>query len=1117
MSGEWKICPVCRFDILSFRELSKKLYKYKHQLTKKRDEWKDIDTKILEAYESKELNIITLCQTLIEDLLRKPPEIGYSKFIFNLYKDNEISPTENVFLGMLPILRNVVTHSRPPRFDPVYFSILIKALNCSIDIARRRGDIFEVKDIDEYFVEPVCYERILDKIENDGIVLLIGEPTIGKTTITEKVEKLFSEKYRILREYPENPAMVKKNTLIILDNCFGDAKLDPKRLEKTIDLIEECHDVGCKFLLTSRKDVFTDAKNTEYFKKSAFRENIDKACLEIKIDDYRDVYSELVEKLLKRYGASEDKIKEALKRIKEITRELKTPGEIDRFCRQFAVDKSGNIVEIIKKSKIRDEWIKSILKSADLESKYWLTFVLIYNSSPIRKLRIPIYHSGKKDKRQILLELFGKEVLRKTHPGLSLEIIDIFEYISHQLRKLKGIVDIYQVLIEPESEKSELQPSMVKRLTDAYLKFKAPLSDLNDWITGGIFIEFAHETIEESVKNYVLEHEPNLLRDTFEMLKDLTTRFKSKATKLKLESHNEFSNMGEKLYSPDPEDLIIEFYCHYSDILKDFSSFVINILDEKFKNLRSKFLIDLLNNINLISDDSHFGEISHIVLDTPLTDVIDNETYKTLSDLVYDYEGLLIWPNILKDETIKNYIFENLSDPLFNLIITNAIASNVVLIMRENMLAKELLKELLKYATNVVKKTLMIKLFRDFDKISDDLKEIALTELLKYPGYFIGEIFSISKDSAKIEIANRISNLGDKQILRSFITFLILDILIKDYEIFKYSINGLMCFEDVVLDDIVKKYNDKLSNVNKINTKKIYKQISNTLSNLISYSDYLKAFGFPELENLKDISEIYLALKKLIEKYGLDYDVITKCALKNSKILFLLTMSEFIDDSDKKDIILFAILLSGSDKKLIEIFLTLLHFPNEFILDNLFKTYKKNLINYILDLYKRAILQISIIISYFIKSLVDTKCYYYNINYDKILNRDIVEAYEKCRSLYDYDYELPENVILDVSMSIGWKPEDVKAVFDVLSLIEERIAEEIISIPIPAVHSIIEEFIKSITQNETDEDVLKMARLVIDHIQFLKTTCGLEFLGPIIKINLYKFINYIKSIADSIH
>ena len=60
-----------------------------------------------------------------------------------------------------------------------------------------------------------------------------------------------------------------------------------------------------------------------------------------------------------------------------------------------------------------------------MESKYWLTFVLIYNSSPIRKLRIPIYHSGRKDKRQILLELFGKEVLRKTHPGLSLEIIDI--------------------------------------------------------------------------------------------------------------------------------------------------------------------------------------------------------------------------------------------------------------------------------------------------------------------------------------------------------------------------------------------------------------------------------------------------------------------------------------------------------------------------------------------------------------------------------------------------------------------------------------------------------------------------------------------------------------------
>lgn len=147
----WQICPYCGFDKQSFKEFSEKLRKYEKQLLRRRSDWKNLDNKILDAYRSKNLSIVTQCQTLIENLLKKPPSKKYSEFIYNLYKSGEISPTENVFLGMLPILRNVITHDKTPKFDPIYFSILLKALNITIDIAIRNGTLIEVFDIDSFF------------------------------------------------------------------------------------------------------------------------------------------------------------------------------------------------------------------------------------------------------------------------------------------------------------------------------------------------------------------------------------------------------------------------------------------------------------------------------------------------------------------------------------------------------------------------------------------------------------------------------------------------------------------------------------------------------------------------------------------------------------------------------------------------------------------------------------------------------------------------------------------------------------------------------------------------------------------------------------------------------
>jgi len=104
--------------------------------------------------------------------------------------------------------------------------------------------------------------------------------------------------------------------------------------------------------------------------------------------------------------------------------------------------------------------------------------------------------------------------------------------------------------------------------------------------------------------------------------------------------------------------------------------------------------------------------------------------------------------------------------------------------------------------------------------------------------------------------------------------------------------------------------------------------------------------GFPKLEKF-DKAKIISALSTIIRKYGLDYEIVLKFILKDNKVLFFLTMAEFISEDQKREIIRIA--LSKHPERTL---LTFLHFPNQMIINEIIniKKYNKDIIKDILKL-----------------------------------------------------------------------------------------------------------------------------------------------------------------------
>jgi len=292
-----------------------------------------------------------------------------------------------------------------------------------VDRVQQKGKILEFLEkvdkpsawyskIDRIFVPSNEYLDIIESVEKNNAVILVGDPEIGKTfTATRIMWKYYCRGYtpvwysgseihqRMEMRQKMTDAEIRENSVVYFEDPFGKVRLeDREELRRTIgNLFRKAHDVHAKVIITSREEPFR-----EFEKEKLSQTNLQAFSVEMNL--MKPSYSkEKMEKILLNWATEfgcQWLQKKELKSfvIKETSEKLNTPLSLKDFA--FASKDCSDVKMISsfikEKSKETKEAFAEEIAKMNREKVLFLSVIYILPVLKMNEIETIYYKTCKK-------------------------------------------------------------------------------------------------------------------------------------------------------------------------------------------------------------------------------------------------------------------------------------------------------------------------------------------------------------------------------------------------------------------------------------------------------------------------------------------------------------------------------------------------------------------------------------------------------------------------------------------------------------------------------------------------------------------------------------------------
>lgn len=522
-------------------------------------------------------------------------------------------------------------------FERIYERISIRDINKFCDLFK--FDAKRYRNMKDLFEPPYQYEEMKQKLEKYGVLLILGEPHLGKTyTALNLLYDYYVEgfdvdyksefhrekwKWKIMYQWEK---LLKPEMFIYLEDPFG--KTNPENIQifesELKRIIERIQSSGSKVIITSRLNIFKKIGDPNEFPMvvELMKQDISYDLKKRKriIDKYAAVYKPIWQELL---NENVSKKKEKLKEY--IAKELTEPHNIDLFFEKSnKIEDVGLLLRKIQESKEILKVFEREVKSSNTAEKVFFYICYIFrerrgNLDTIRNyypklikifLTDPYYYDFNKiiqqyDFRVETYREFGKLRIKFSHPDFSSAIENSFTENS---------VLIGKILIElTRDENASFRQIFVEILKDNFERLPRECR------------KSLFELIEDR-DTYVRKRAAWIIKDNFEKLPE---EYKKLLFKL-AEDRNTYVRKSAAKTLRD----------NFRKLSKEYWGLLLRLLEDTVNEIRMIATETLLENFEKLSKEDEFFNFRKYIVKILGNNLekLSREYRKILFDLAYDKE-----------------------------------------------------------------------------------------------------------------------------------------------------------------------------------------------------------------------------------------------------------------------------------------------------------------------------------------------------------------------------------------------------------------------------------------------------------------------------------------------
>lgn len=305
-------------------------------------------------------------------------------------------------------------HFRPKDMDAIVNGLNLKESSIE-EVSSAENQVFESNYRKELsvFVPSGNYDEIKKKIFASNIVVIVGDPRVGKTTTTVNIAKeLKNEGYEVrenvdslIRLYYSKDKkdlknLIHRRNVFIIDDVFGSTEYESSLGNTWVPILKKLLNslnIKSKFVFTSRTDIFDKfLDSNKELSYSGLEEDLINSVVTIKVSDYgEEKRKEIFDKNIEFIQIHEENKKSSLvENNKKIITELVLPGEIWNILENVK-DGDYGIVDIdneIRKAKRQVNFIKEKIKVLENHKKIFLYNIYINKNFSYDDLERIYYH-----------------------------------------------------------------------------------------------------------------------------------------------------------------------------------------------------------------------------------------------------------------------------------------------------------------------------------------------------------------------------------------------------------------------------------------------------------------------------------------------------------------------------------------------------------------------------------------------------------------------------------------------------------------------------------------------------------------------------------------------------
>jgi hypothetical protein len=271
------------------------------------------------------------------------------------------------------------------------------------EISSAKNQVFESNYRKELsvFVPSGNWDEIREKIFTSNIIVIVGDPRVGKTTTAVNiVKKLKNEGYEVreniasfIRLYNSKEDTDKKDfknilhtkNVFVIDDVFGSTEYESSLGNTWVPILKKLLNsinIKSKFVFTSRTDIFDKfLDSNKELSYASLEDDLISSVVTIKVSDYgEEKRKEIFDKNIEFIQIHEENKKSTLvENNKKIIQELVLPGEIWHLLENVK-DGDSQIVDIdneLRKAKRQVNFIKEKIKVLENHKKIFLYNIYI--------------------------------------------------------------------------------------------------------------------------------------------------------------------------------------------------------------------------------------------------------------------------------------------------------------------------------------------------------------------------------------------------------------------------------------------------------------------------------------------------------------------------------------------------------------------------------------------------------------------------------------------------------------------------------------------------------------------------------------------------------------------